>query len=146
MLLGDVEMEIRSSDVSLSFLLALRPTLRQPIPFSPVTYETAPENAFCFLLKSTLGNPWSYWSRGFFHLFYAQSVSGEEIIPDFWIMKSQAQNKREWEAVRDRILWVLSLDRTLQIRGETGSLHCSLHTVLQLSSVWKQIAALQKKW
>lgn len=41
----------------------------------------------------------------------AQSLPGEEIIPDFWIMKSQAQNKRQRGAAGGgtRTLWVFSL-------------------------------------
>lgn len=60
MLLGDVEMEISSSDVSLSFLLLYDHPSVSLFPFPQrvsYTYETAQENSFCILLKSPLGNP-----------------------------------------------------------------------------------------
>lgn len=102
MLLGDVEMEISSSDVSLSFLLLYNHPSISLFPFPQSlshTHGTAWENSCCFLPKSTLSKTWSYWS--IVDLLYVQSLSGEEIIPDFWIMKNQVQNNREWRSARE---------------------------------------------
>ena len=104
-------MEISSSDVSLSFLLLYDYPSVSLFPFHQClsyTYETAPEKSFCFLLKFTFSNPWSYCSS--FCLLDTQSLSADEIIPDLNIMEpSTKQQGMKGCQGGTRALWVFSL-------------------------------------